>query len=66
MAQGKSLEQEVSTRRLGRSERSTRPDDGRIAYRVPAADANVNDFGPDAILARHSRGFWSEIAFQRL
>ena len=26
----------------------------RIACRVPAGDANVNDFWPDAILARHS------------
>jgi hypothetical protein len=41
--QGKSLEQEVSTR-PSRSDRSTRPDDGSHPRRVPTGDANVNGF----------------------
>ncbi len=54
MAQGKSLEQEVSTRRPSRSDRSTRPDDGshRLVECRPATPTSM-DFWPDAILARH-------------
>jgi hypothetical protein len=44
VAQGKSLEQEVSTRRPGRSDRSPVLMTARIACRVPTGDANVNDF----------------------
>jgi hypothetical protein len=45
VAQGKSLEQEVSMRRPSRSDRSTRPDDGLASLRrVPTGDANVNRF----------------------
>jgi hypothetical protein len=44
VAQGKSLEQEVSTRRPSRSDRSTRPDDGSHRFVVPTGDANVNGF----------------------
>jgi hypothetical protein len=45
VAQGKSLEQEVSTRRPSRSDHSTRPAE-RLASlrRVPTGDANVNGF----------------------
>jgi hypothetical protein len=52
VAQGKNLEQEVSTCHPGRSDRSPVLMTARIACRVPAGDANVNDFRPDAISAR--------------
>src|SRR5438094_10676063 len=56
VAQGNGLEQEVSTRRPSRSDRSTRPDDGshRLVECRPATPTSM-DFWPDAILARHSR-----------
>jgi S-formylglutathione hydrolase FrmB len=45
VVQGESLEQEVSTRRLSRSDRSPRPDDGsHRLVRVPTGNANVNGF----------------------
>jgi len=45
VAQGERLEQEVSTRRLSRPDRSPRPDDGsHRLVRVPTGDANVNGF----------------------
>jgi len=43
-AQGKSLEQEVSTRRPSRSDRCTRPDDGSHRLVEATGDANVNGF----------------------
>jgi hypothetical protein len=53
--QGKSLEQEVSARRLRRSGRSTRPDHGshRLVECRPATLTSMGFFKPDAILARH-------------
>ena len=63
VTQGKSLEQEVSTRRPSRSDRSTRPDDGshRFVECRPATPTPM-DFWPDAILggtheAPHRCGF---------
>jgi hypothetical protein len=55
VAQGKSLEQEVSTRRPGRSDRSTRPDDGshRPVECRPGTPTSMTSW-LDAILARHS------------
>jgi hypothetical protein len=41
VAQGKRLEQEVSTRRPSRSEGSARADGGSHRCRVPTCDANV-------------------------
>jgi hypothetical protein len=55
VVQGKSLEQEVCTRRLGRPDRSTRPEAASHCLTVPSGDANVNGFCPDGILASHSR-----------
>jgi hypothetical protein len=54
VAQGQSLEQEVSTRRPSRSDRSTRPDDGshRFVECRPATLTSIY-FWPDAILASH-------------
>jgi hypothetical protein len=44
------------SRRVARADRTAAPVlmTARIACRVPAGDANVNDFWPHAILARHS------------
>ena len=44
------------SRRVARADRTAAPVlmTARIARRVPTGDANVNDFWPDAILARHS------------
>ena len=43
------------SRRVARADRTAAPVlmTARIACRVPTGDANVNDFWPDAILARH-------------
>src|SRR5436189_458695 len=50
----------VSSRRslrVARADRTAAPvrKTSRIARRVPSGDANVNDYCPDAILARHTR-----------
>ena len=54
VAQGKSLEQEVYTRRLGCSTAAPVLKPPRIACRVPSGDADVNGFCPDGILASHT------------
>jgi len=57
VAQGKSLEQELSTRRRpSRSDRIARPDDSsHRCVECRPVPATSMDFWPDAILARHRR-----------
>ena len=60
VAQGKGLEQEVSTRRPSRADPSTRPDDGshHVVECRPAPPTSMG-FWPDAILATHR--LWTSV-----